>query len=103
MGWAVFLVLFEKISFPIVLILMLALQMWEALIVTLAAETFLYITLIMLLGGENRFRYAGMGILVTPIRYSSILWDAVTISRFALDLIRPGGKDRWRKGVSPGA
>ncbi len=96
-GWAVFLVLFEKISFPIVLILMLALQMWEALIVTLAAETFLYITLIMLLGGENRFRYAGMGILVTPIRYSSILWDAVTISRFALDLIRPGGKDRWRK------
>lgn len=96
-GWAVFLVLFEKISFPIVLIIMLALQWWEVLIVTLAAETLLYVSLIMLLGGENRFRYAGMGILVTPIRYSSILWDAVTISRFAIDLIRPGGKDRWRK------
>ena len=76
---------------------MLALQMWEVLIVTLVAETFLYISLILLLAGENRLRYAGMGILVTPIRYSSILWDAVTISRFAFDLLRPGGKDKWRK------
>lgn len=95
-GWSIFMAILEKIAFPIALIVLIALQWWEVLAFTIACELGIYILLVWAFGPFDRPRYIIKGILAAPIRYFSILFDIVTITRFAFDGIT--GKQRhWRK------
>ena len=95
-GWTMFLSAFEKISFPTAIIIMSILRMWEPLVVTMIAE--LVVTLAVLVAVSKGERLAALfkGILVTPLRYLLMLWDVVTIGRFATDLWITGNR-KWRK------
>lgn len=96
MGWVILTAAMEKIFFPTALLIMLILQMWEALAVTLAAETVISVGLLTAVSTGRRMRMLWQGILVTPLRYASLLFDLVTISRFARDVWFARNR-RWRK------
>ncbi len=96
MGWVVLISAFEKISFPTAICLMMILKWWEPLGVTLAAETFLSLTILTIIAKGQRWSYLGKGLLVTPIRYLSILFDLLTMLRFAFELWVLRSR-RWRK------
>ena len=95
-GWVVLLSLLEKISFPAAIIIMIALQWWEPLAVTLAAETALAILVLAIVSPGERLKAIGKAVLTTPLRYALLLWDAVTITRFAFDLWISRNR-KWRK------
>ena len=95
-GWVVFLSLFEKISFPIVLVIMIYAQWWQWLGLTVLTETTLYLLLISIFGLERRAEYVMKGLLATPLRYASIVIDIFTIFKFAFDLSKPATRI-WRK------
>jgi hypothetical protein len=96
-GWSIFMSAVEKLAFPVALLAMLAMSMWEALLVTLVAETAVSLAIMLVVAPPGRkLEFLAKGILITPIRYASLLFDLVTVLRFAGDIwIR---KDRrWRK------
>ncbi len=96
MGWVVLISAFEKISFPTVISLMMIMGLWEPLAMTLVAETFLCLSILAVISKGQRWAYVGKGLLVTPIRYLSILFDLLTMLRFAFELWVL--RDRsWRK------
>lgn len=95
-GWFIFLSAFEKFSFPIVLILMFVFQWWEALLVTLAAETALFLFTLFITSKGDRLRTLAKGVLVTPLRYAVILTDVITTLRFIWDVLVAKDKN-WRK------
>ncbi|MEW6444747.1 MAG: glycosyltransferase family 2 protein [Pseudomonadota bacterium] len=96
MGWVLFMSAAEKVFFPTAIIIMALLQWWEALVITLIAETVLSVGLMAALTKTERFRTIFKGLLMTPVRYLSLLYDMVTISRFAADLWLTGNRN-WRK------
>jgi len=96
MGWVTLTAAMEKIFFPTALMIMLILQLWEPLAVTLAAETLVSVGILTSVSTGRRARMFLKGILVTPIRYASLLFDAATIARFAGDLWITRNR-RWRK------
>lgn len=96
MGWAVFMSALEKIAFPTALLIMLILQLWEPLLITFLAEMALVIFILMYNAPGHRFRAFWEAIAVTPLRYGSLLFDAVNIGRFATDLWITRNR-RWRK------
>jgi glycosyltransferase involved in cell wall biosynthesis len=96
MGWVVLISAFEKVSFPTAITLMMILKMWEALGVTMAAESILSLTVLAVISKGQRWAYVGKGLLVTPIRYLSILFDLLTMFRFAFELWVLRSR-RWRK------
>ncbi|WP_297794929.1 glycosyltransferase family 2 protein [uncultured Marinobacter sp.] len=96
MGWAVFMSALEKIAFPTALLIMLILQLWEPLLITFLAEMALVIFILMANAPGQRFRAFWEAIAVTPLRYGSLLFDAVNIGRFATDLWITRNR-RWRK------
>ncbi len=95
-GWVLLLSAVEKVGFPTALAIMLALGLWEPLAVTLIAETVLSLSILMVVAEGRRLEYLAKGLLVTPIRYTSLLYDLVTLGRFASDLWLRGDR-RWRK------
>lgn len=96
MGWVLFLAMVEKITFPTALLIMLALQLWEPLAVTLVAETGVSLAILAAVSRGQRLEMLGKGLLVTPLRYASLLFDSYTIARFAWDLWVTRNR-RWRK------
>lgn len=95
-GWTLFMAAIEKVFFPTALIIMTILQWWEPLAITVAVETFIAITVLTIVAKGNRLEFFAKGILITPVRYLYILFDAVTIGRFATDIwIRRNRQ--WRK------
>lgn len=96
MGWVLLISAFEKISFPTALAVMIILKLWEPLVVTLLAETIICLTVLVIITKGQRGAYFCKGLLVTPIRYLSVLFELVTISRFAMDLWFITTR-RWRK------
>lgn len=96
MGWALLISAFEKISFPTVLTVMIILKMWEPLAITLLAETLLMVIILAIVAKGHRWAYIGKGLLITPIRYLSILFDLLTMFRFAFELWVSRTR-RWRK------
>lgn len=96
MGWAVFMSALEKIAFPTTLLIMLILQLWGPLLITFLAEMALVIIILMANAPGHRFRAFWQAIAVTPLRYGSLLFDAVNIGRFATDLWITRNR-RWRK------
>ncbi|MCB1034767.1 MAG: glycosyltransferase [Acidobacteria bacterium] len=95
-GWVLLMGAVEKISFPTVLVILMILGMWQGLWVTLVAETVVSLTVLTLVSKGHRVEYLFKGLLVTPLRYASLLYDLVTIGRFASDVwVR---RERsWRK------
>jgi glycosyltransferase involved in cell wall biosynthesis len=96
MGWVIFASAAEKVFFPTSIIIMALLQWWEALVVTLLAETALSVGLMAALNKDERIKTIIKGLLMTPIRYLSLLYDMVTMTRFAVDLWLTGNRG-WRK------
>lgn len=96
MGWVIFASAAEKVFFPAAIIIVALLQWWEALAVTLIAETALSVGLMAALNKDERMKTIIKGLLMTPVRYLSLLYDAVTMTRFAADLWLTGNRG-WRK------
>jgi len=107
MGWVTFMGAFEKIAFPTTMLIMLLMQLWEPLIVTIIAESALSIGILLIISRRKdevrRYRswargveYFFKGIFLTPMRYMSLLYDLVTISVFASH-VWVSGERRWRK------
>jgi hypothetical protein len=95
-GWVLFMSAFEKVAFPTVLLIMLLLQLWEPLAITLIAETAVATGILVTVAKGHRLEYFFKGLLVTPLRYAVLLFDLVTIGRFAADLWIFRNR-RWRK------
>jgi glycosyltransferase involved in cell wall biosynthesis len=95
-GWAVFLSALEKVAFPTVLLVMVLLQWWIPIAVTLAAETAVSLTLLTATAKGQRLEYLAKGLLIAPLRYGVLLFDLVTMARFAADLWIFRTR-RWRK------
>ena len=95
-GWVLFMSAFEKVAFPTALLIMILLQMWEPLAITLIAETAVATGILVTVAKGHRLEYFFKGLLVTPLRYAVLLFDLVTIGRFAADLWIFRNR-RWRK------
>ena len=95
-GWVILLSLLEKISFPAAILIMIGLQWWEPLAVTLLAETALAVLVLAIVSPGERLKAIGKALITTPLRYALLIWDAVTIARFAVDLWITRNR-KWRK------
>ena len=96
MGWIVFMSAVEKIFFPTALLVLVLLQLWWGLMVTLVAETVLAVGVLVIISRGNRLTALLQGLAVTPLRYAMLVFDLVTIGRFAGDLWLTKNR-RWRK------
>lgn len=95
-GWVMFMGAVEKIGFPTTLLIMLIMQWWEPLAITVLAEVLLSLGLLVAASPGHRWASLGKGLLVTPLRYALIVTELFTIGRFAADLWLTGNR-RWRK------
>lgn len=95
-GWVLFMSALEKVAFPTALLIMIILQMWEPLAITLLAETAVSTAILVALAKGHRLEYFFKGLLVTPLRYAVLLFDLITVGRFAADLWIFRNR-RWRK------
>lgn len=95
-GWVLFMSAVEKVFFPAALAIMLILKLWEPLAVTLAAETAVATLTLTAAARGHRLEYFFKGLVVTPLRYGVLLFDLITVGRFALDLWLFKNR-RWRK------
>lgn len=106
-GWVILLSAVEKVFFPFAMLLMMLLGWWETLAITLAAETVVSLTVLGFVARSPKqsvfyrpkyrgLRYFFKGLLVTPIRYLSLLYDLVTIGIFVVHvwILR---ERKWRK------
>ncbi len=95
-GWVLFMSAFEKVAFPTVLLIMILLRLWEPLAITLVAETAVATGILATVAKGRRLEYFLKGLIVTPLRYGVLLFDLITIGRFAADLWIFRNR-RWRK------
>lgn len=95
-GWVVLLGALEKVGFPTALVIMASLKMWEPLAMTFLVETVLSLTVLTVVAKGRRLEYLGKGILVTPMRYATVLFDLITMTVFAIDLWVLRERE-WRK------
>jgi hypothetical protein len=95
-GWAVMAAAIEKIGFPTVFLAMTFFRNWEGIIVTVVAETLITVLVLAVVMKRQRLEYVVKGIAVTPIRYALLVWELVTITRFASDMWLTRNR-RWRK------
>lgn len=94
--WMLFMSAFEKITFPVALLIMLLLQLWEPLLITIVAETILSTLILTMVATGHRLEYFFKSLVVTPMRYASLFSDLFTLSWFAADLWVFKNR-RWRK------
>jgi len=95
-GWMLMMSAVEKVFFPTSLIILMLIRNWEALAVTLAAETTVGLATLMVVMRGQRLEYLAKGLAVVPLRYAMLLSEVVTIGRFAADIWIRGNR-RWRK------
>lgn len=95
-GWTLLTSALEKIGFPTSLVILVILRMWEALAITMAVETMLVLFALAVTAKGHRWTYFWKGLLMTPLRYLYILFDFITILRFATDLWLRKNRS-WRK------
>lgn len=96
LGWVYFMSAVEKVGFPTALAIMIILQLWEPLAVTLAAEISVALVLLAVAAPDHKWLMVFKGVLTTPIRYLFVLNDLITIGRFGVDLWITRNR-RWRK------
>jgi len=95
-GWILLMSAVEKVVLPFALLTMLIFGMWEALAVTVAAETAISAMALAIVMKGKRLEYAAKAVAVTPIRYALIGSELITIARFAMDLWITRNRS-WRK------
>lgn len=95
-GWVMFMSALEKISFPAAMLILILLGMWEALAITLVAESLVSLSVLTVVAKGNRLEFFLKGVAMTPVRYVVILFDFFTMLRFAYD-IWISKNTRWRK------
>jgi glycosyltransferase involved in cell wall biosynthesis len=95
-GWILAMSAVEKVFFPASLLMMAILRWWEPLAVTIIAETAVSAFAFSLVMKRRRLEFIVKTILVTPIRYALLVFELVTIGRFATDLWLTGNR-KWRK------
>lgn len=95
-GWILLMSAVEKVFLPFALLTMLIFGMWEALAVTVGAETAISAMTLALVMKGKRLEYAAKAVAVTPIRYALIGTELITIARFATDLWITRNRS-WRK------
>jgi hypothetical protein len=95
-GWILMMSAIEKVFFPTSLLIMALLRYWEALAVTVIAETAICLFALGLVMKGRRLEYVFKGLLVTPIRYALLGGELVTIGRFATDVWITKNR-KWRK------
>ena len=96
-GWSIFLSLIEKIAFPVILLGMCLAAAWHALLYTVLLESFFAVLILTIVApAGHKMGFMLKGILVTPIRYSGLVYDFTTTVRVAADLWVRKDK-RWRK------
>ena len=86
----------EKVFFPTTLLIMIILRNWEALAVTVVAETAVVLAALAAVMKGQRLEYVAKGLVATPVRYALLMSELFTIGRFALDLWIKKDR-RWRK------
>jgi hypothetical protein len=86
----------EKVFFPVALLIMLLLRQWEALFVTIGAESAVALAALVLITKGERLQYFFKGLAVIPMRYVLIASELVTVVRFAVDLWISKNR-KWRK------
>lgn len=96
MGWVLFTVLIEKLFFPMALIVLAILQVWEPLGITILAESIVSLTILTIISQGQRLEMLMKGIVTIPIRYATLLFDVFIIGRFATELWFTKER-RWRK------
>ena len=94
-GWAIFFAIFEKVSYPVALIVLLALGAWRIVAITLAAEIILYAVLLTAFTEKFSPGLIIKGIIASPLRYATMAFDVLTITRFLIDLVTL--RRDWRK------
>jgi glycosyltransferase involved in cell wall biosynthesis len=96
-GWTIMLSLIEKISFPVIILLFIALGKWEMLAWTLGIEVLVLLAVTFILARRvKRMDYIWKAVLATPIRYFTTLWDLFIFGVFLFDIWFV--KDhKWRK------
>lgn len=95
-GWILLMSAIEKVCFPSALIIMIGLGLWYPLLITLVLETIVSLTILTVVSSGHRLAYLGKGIVITPVRYASLLSDFFTMGIFASHLWLRKHK-RWRK------
>ena len=85
-GWMLLMSAMEKVFLPTTLFILIVLGYWEALAVTLAAETGVGIACLMMVMKGQRLEYFFKGLLVAPIRYVMLLLELPTMGIFAVQL-----------------
>lgn len=97
MGWYIFTSAFEKISFPLILLLLIVFQAWKIVLITFIAELMLssFVVLAISSRGE-RIRSFGKSILIAPVRYFFLFFDLYVIGVFFTDVALKKDK-KWRK------
>lgn len=96
MGWMIFAAALEKVFFPTTMLIMAILHNWEGLLITLLIETCISIGILTIVAKGERLSMLFKGLLLTPLRYTVLMFDFVTILRFASDLWITRNR-RWRK------
>ncbi len=95
-GWYIFFSVFEKISFPVVIFLMIFLKLWKPLLITFCAEMSLYSVVIVIVHKNYRIKNFIKSLCLTPIRYTVLMYDVVVIIIFFKDLLF-GKNKTWKK------
>ena len=95
-GWLLLAGAIEKVFFPVALLIMLLLRQWEALFVTIGAESVIALAALVLITKGERLQYFFKGLAVIPMRYVLIVSELVTVARFAVDLWISKNR-KWRK------
>ena len=95
-GWAICLSLLEKVTFPIILIGLIVMRLWEPLLITVALETSFTICILMYLAKGHRVEYFFKALISTPIRYGLVFVDSVTFLIFLSDVFIFRNR-KWRK------
>ena len=94
-GWLIFFGLFEKVSFVLVILLLILMSAWEPLVYTILFETALFTLFLVMYSKGRRLEFAFKGVAVTPFRYAMMFVDLVVLTRFLFDLIT--ARRSWRK------
>ncbi len=94
-GWLMLFTLFEKVSFGPVILTLLIMGAWLALMSTILVEMTLYTLFLVAVSKGRRLEYAVKSILITPIRYGTLVLEIITVGRFVVDLAT--GRRDWRK------
>ena len=94
-GWLIFLGIFEKISFVLVLLVMIAIGAWFPLVLTIVIESALFTSILVTWSKARRLEFAVKGMVVTPLRYGIMVVDIVVLVQFVLDVV--WARRGWRK------